>query len=355
MYGGCHVQYSSVSIPIIGNVPAKLMGLWNFGTACAGEPFSIPTITVFNAQEVRIYLGSNLIASWLPAGSSVSGTLVAPSSAGTYTYTIVAVGCGGNDTAQATLVVSGTGAVADFSAPGSACVGIPITFQRNGTNDGIASASWYFGDGSTLTDTSMSVSHTYASPGTYTVSLSVNGTCGPSSMQKTIKVYGNAPSLSGLNITQSGNTITGTVNATDADSVKWFFDAPNTTPSASGTSVSHTYAATGTYTVMVVAYNPCGTDTLMQNVTIGNTSALLSSRSGEWTLYPNPARSEVFLVNPAYTGAAQVRIFDVQGRLVETHAVQSFPARLTLHLPTGLYQVQLITERSVETLRLAVE
>jgi len=167
-------------------------------------------------------------------------------------------------------------------------------------------------------------------------------------------VYGGAPTLSGLNINTSGATITYAVSATDYDSVKWFFGDGNT---ALGLSGSHTYTASGTYTVQAIAYNPCGTDTVQQSVTI--TAASLAGRVASvegWLAYPNPAQDVVVLSHPVYQGPAEVRVFDVAGRLVRTASLAKVPGELRVGgLPAGLYSVHLRTDEGVVVLRLVVE
>ncbi|MDW8417212.1 MAG: PKD domain-containing protein [Bacteroidia bacterium] len=328
-------------------------------TTCPGGVVSI-FVSGFNGQNLKVYHGSTLIGqkpvnvSGFSNNFFVNLNIAAP--AGTTNLMIIVTGCGGNDTAYYTISAQPNGAVAGFNAPISACVGQPVTFQRTGTNANVYGVTWYFGDNTAVVyDTSANVTHVYTQPGVYTVSLGVSSACGYTSATKTIKVYSAPPSLSGLSVTASGSQISYTVIATNADSVKWLFNHPNTTPSALGTSGTYTYSSAGTYTVAAIAYNPCGTDTLTQTVTITTTSVASISQAGEWVLYPNPTRHEAFLVNSNYTGAAQIRLYDVQGRLVRSYAVPSLPARIELNVPAGLYQVQVISEYGVKTLRLAVE
>jgi flagellin-like hook-associated protein FlgL len=162
----------------------------------------------------------------------------------------VARGCGGNDTAYQTVTVQGSGTVAFFTAPASACVGSPVTFTGPSSTAGVTDINWNFGDGAFLSGMNPNSTHTYTNPGTYTVYLNITSTCGYTSYSRTIKVYGGPPSLSGLNVNVTGATITYSVSATEYDSVKWFFGDGNTALGLSGT---HTYSATGTYTVQVQA------------------------------------------------------------------------------------------------------
>ncbi|MFZ1659495.1 MAG: PKD domain-containing protein, partial [Flavobacteriales bacterium] len=88
----------------------------------------------------------------------------------------------GCSTTESFTIAAGEGAIAGFTA-GSAVENQPVTF----TNTSIASNAWTwnFGDGTTSTE--MDPMHTYAEPGTYTVTLTAeDGTCTDVSTQEII-------------------------------------------------------------------------------------------------------------------------------------------------------------------------
>ncbi len=74
------------------------------------------------------------------------------------------------------------GAIARFSAQDtSGCQGLTTTFTDLSKSDGVNNIStrvWDFGDGTTLTSNATSVQHTYASPGVYSVKLTVTDAFG---------------------------------------------------------------------------------------------------------------------------------------------------------------------------------
>jgi len=336
--------------------PAQVQNVSLFpALGCPGTNASW-SVSGASIQSVDVYLGSTWV-SGAPAGGGgayASGNLTYPSAPGSYTYMFVARGCGGNDTAYQTVTVQGSGVVASFTAPGSACVGQPVTFTGPSSSPGVTNVFWNFGDGTFLNTFTLSPTHTYTDPGTYTVFLTLNSSCGSSNYSQSIKVYGGPPLLSGLNVVASGASILYSVSATSYDSVKWFFGDGN---SALGLSGSYTYAANGTYTVRAVAYNACGTDTLQQSVTIAAASlgGRMASAEG-WVVYPNPAQEVVWLSHSTYRGPAEVRVLDVSGRLVRAASLVSVPGELRVSgLPTGLYSVHLRTVEGVAVLRLMVE
>jgi len=93
-------------------------------------------------------------------------------------------GCGGGETAATPMAGAGSSPpVADFTlAPTRGTA--PLAVQCADTSTGTISArSWSFGDGGTSTE--ISPSHSYASPGSFQVSLTVSGPGGSSTRTRT--------------------------------------------------------------------------------------------------------------------------------------------------------------------------
>lgn len=89
------------------------------------------------------------------------------------------------DSATKVATDSNSVTVDNFNDPPTAsfthtCSGLTCSFDGSSSSDdrGIASYAWDFGDGSTDTLSGVTVSHTYAGPGTYTVTLTVTDTDG---------------------------------------------------------------------------------------------------------------------------------------------------------------------------------
>jgi PKD repeat protein len=337
--------------------PPAISARLGSGSACPGSPVRIEAI--FSAitspdSIVAILWNNSRVPLNMSSPSSASTRVSAPTATGTYPIQVIAYGCAGSDTTLLTLqVFNGNTAVANFTAPVSACVGVPVTFQRTGTNNSIIFApSWYFGDGGFLQDTAMSITHTYTQPGLYTVSLSLSSLeCGNTSYERTIRVYGAPPTLSGLNVTPSGATISYSVSASDYDVIVWDFGDGNTaTGVLSGT---HTYASSGNYTVKVEAINACDATRLSQTVSVS--TSLVAKGNDGWLIYPNPASQEVFVAHPTYQGEVRVELYDVTGRLVQAEVLSAQAGRMQLRVPAGLYTLRLINREGVATMKLLVE
>jgi PKD repeat protein len=107
---------------------------------------------------------------------------------------------------------------ADFTAqPVTGPAPLLVKFNDGSTGLTIQSWSWTFGDGSTATV--QNPSHTYSSPGTYTVKLMISGYQSVQSMEKPGYVVVQAPNRTFLR--GDGNT-DGTVDISDAISVLMF-------------------------------------------------------------------------------------------------------------------------------------
>jgi PKD repeat protein len=135
----------------------------------------------------------------------------------------------------------------------------PLTVQFNDASTGsITSRSWDLGDG----DTSMAqvLSHTYTTPGTYTVILSVTGPGGSSSKTATIEVFKKGPLKASFTATPTHGSEPLIVQFTDT-SIGWITSwAWNFGDGGSSTepSPSHTYHNPGKYKAKLTVSGPGG-------------------------------------------------------------------------------------------------
>ncbi|MEQ1894383.1 MAG: PKD domain-containing protein, partial [Planctomycetota bacterium] len=141
---------------------------------------------------------------------------------GTYTVTLTITGPGGSDseTKFALIDVQPPQVTASFVAfPTEGTAPLVVQFQDT-SSGGATSWNWDFGDG--ISESSQHPSHTYSSPGTYSVGLTING--GASSAGQSILVHvaaeANVRNGSGVNplVYQSslpilGQTWTGSIDA----------------------------------------------------------------------------------------------------------------------------------------------
>ncbi len=132
-------------------------------------------------------------------------------------------------------------------------------------------STWQWGDGAT--SSGMTTSHSYAAPGTYTVTTTVRNDFGDDTETCLVTVLEpqEAPTLAGCRATPSnvdaGQEVTIDATVTDADRVTVDFGDGTT---ASALPARHAYAETGSYTVTITAENEYGTDTCTIPVTVGD-------------------------------------------------------------------------------------
>ena len=139
----------------------------------------------------------------------------------------------------------------------------PLTVQFTDTTQSPTSWSWNFGDGGT--STVRNPAHTYISPGTYTVSLSVTNAAGSDSETKidyiTVTAAETAPTSDfSANITSGSVPLK--VAFTDlsiGNPTSWLWNFGDGTTSTSQ-NPTHTYSTSGNHTVTLTVSNTTGSD-----------------------------------------------------------------------------------------------
>ncbi len=221
-----------------------------------------------------------------PDTSIVKNPLVVYSTPGTYPVTLIAINPSGRDTFTRTnYIVVNTTPSLGFN---SIANGLTVTFTN--TTTGATSYAWDFGDGGTSTETNPI--YTYATDGTYTVTLSASNACGTVTKPQTITVA-SSPSAG---FTVSNNTgcapfavqfsNTSSANAT---SYEWQFPGGNPSSSSAQNPPSISYDVPGTYTVTLTASNSAGSSTFTQSIvaTPGPSANFTSTVSGLAATFTN--------------------------------------------------------------------
>ncbi len=129
---------------------------------------------------------------------------------------------------------------------------------------------WHFGDGTT--SSSENPSHTYPSAGTYTVLLQAydSTTNCVDSITKIVNITGANSCMAGFSSTTNNLTVSFT-NTSSANTNYWFWDFGDGSNSSSQ-NPSHTYNSSGTYQVLLRAYNISGAcmDSIVKNIAVIN-------------------------------------------------------------------------------------
>jgi PKD repeat protein len=228
----------------------------------AGMALYVDGARVANTASItqgRVYqgywrLGQDSMSGWSPqpASSAFVGTI---DDVAVYGGALTATQVARHFTA-ATTTPTNQAPTARIATP--ACTNGACTFDGSTSSDPdgtVASYAWTFGDGST--GTGATPAHTYAASGTYTVTLTVTDNLGVASapaaisLPVTVPVANQAPTarISAPSCTAGACTFDGSTSS-DPDgtiaSYAWTFGDGGT---ATGSKPSHTYAASGTYTV----------------------------------------------------------------------------------------------------------
>jgi len=153
--------------------------------------------------------------------------------------------------------------VADFTVnPVSGVSPLTVTFTDTSTGGAVDAWLWSFGDG--VTSSVQSPTHTYAAPGTYTVTLTVTGPGGSDAISRPNLITAFSAVQAAFEATPRSGPVPLDVTFTNASSGDytsslWGFGDGLTSTTESP---SHTYTAPGPYTVTLSVDGPGGTDTL---------------------------------------------------------------------------------------------
>jgi PKD repeat protein len=186
---------------------------------------------------------------------------------GTYTVALkVTDSIGLTNTVTHTITVDEDPTAAFTVSSAHPPVGQVVSFDGSGSSDAdgsIASYSWTFGDGAT--GTGSNPSHSYSSPGTYTVSLTVIDSSGRRdsiSQQLTVgapptAAFSFSPPQAGPNspVSFDGSSSSDPDSGVTITAYAWNFGDGTT---GSGATTSHSYANPGTYTVTLTVTNSLG-------------------------------------------------------------------------------------------------
>ncbi len=202
-------------------------------------------------------------------GDGVMSTDVNPihvyTQGGTYTVTLIASNDCGQSIYQVDVTVAGI-PHADFSADvQEGCAPLTVTFENNSTE--ATSYEWTFDGGTPSTSTDINPVVTYFNAGTYNVYLVASNSSGEDiEVKNSYIIVKEKPTADFIAVTD-GLTVVFTNNSQNADSYHWDFGDGNESMDIDPT---HTYGASGDYTVILTAFNECGEVEKILNIGIGD-------------------------------------------------------------------------------------
>ena len=196
---------------------------------------------------------------------------------GMYTVTLTVSNSVGMDTFSAVLQV-GDAPTAVIDPLPVLGMGELVTFTHQSTGGTPLAFHWAFGDGQTSTDETPTYS--YAEAGYYTVTLTVSNSWGID-MDSTVVTVDGSPTaaLAPLWPTAVNHPITPTAHTTGQTPLVLAWDWGDGATS-DGENPSHSYAATGIYTVTLTVSNSWGVATAETAVAVGDATAIISPTEG---------------------------------------------------------------------------
>lgn len=166
--------------------------------------------------------------------------------------------------------------IADFTwSPNPVCQGVPVAFDDNSSGN-ITSRVWTFSSGTPSTSTAVNPTVTWNTPGTFNVTLTING-LGGISATTTQQITIDPLPIANFTYNISGTTVTFTNTSLYHDTSEWDFGDGNFIFEDSPV---HTYAVGGIYTLVLTVTNNCGIST--KTITI-NTAPTADFEAGPTT------------------------------------------------------------------------
>ncbi|GEM_PF-5453438 len=212
----------------------------------------------------------------------------------------------------------------------------------NGSSGDPSSFMWDFGDGNSSSIDSPS--HTYASPGSYTICLIASNFCGTDTSCAINDVFCPNPTADFTSTVNSS-----TVNFTDASTGNtisawsWDFGDGNT---STVQNPSHTYSADGDYIVCLSITDDCGSMTLCDTVTISTLSIDELTAENGFTIFPNPSSGTIAVaIKSVISDNTLFTVKDAAGRIVYAESLLQPTTYVDLStLSNGVYYVNLSTD-----------
>ena len=223
------------------------------------------------------------------------------------------------------------------------CQTVTVDFQ-NTSSLNATSFNWSFPGGNPTTSTLENPSVAYSTSGTYTAQLVVGNSLGTDMVAQTftVQIY-DLPTANFSFQPFPGGKIRFVNLSLESSDYTWDFG--DGSPQVNGVAnIEHQYAASGTYTVTLIAVSPCGVSILQQNieVVVSGTATAEPQSLGIVRLFPNPVSDWLTVdCSAATTQPVEIQIFDAGGKFVFSEAFgMAKKADVSLEgLAAGAYQV----------------
>jgi PKD repeat protein len=188
--------------------------------------------------------------------------------------------------------------------------------------------------------------------GLYSVTVTA-GACVSSSANVPV-IVNPLPNAAGAFSAASNNgVVVFTNNSQDAVAYQWNFG--DQTAYSNDNNPVHTYTADGTYTVILTAYNSCGSDADTLLVSVFGTGVRSLTHGEQLSMYPNPAHDRVVIdFTDNTTKTLRVNLVSITGEIVFTETMNNFNSKYKRsvdlsNLASGVYFVNIHTDNDTIT------
>ena len=216
----------------------------------------------------------------------------------------------------------------------------PLVVQFTNLSQGqIETFSWNFGDGGNSNQ--RNPSHTFSTPGLYTVRLRVIGPGGESNVTRQINVTSPSAPIANFTVSNNSGEAPLTVNFTNtttgnASEFTWNFGDNSDT--VNQTSPTHTFTEVGTYNVILEAKGPGGQTTSVRQVTVTNPQVPAPVAGFDMSTQTGEVPLTLQLTNTS-TGNIETYLWDFDGDNITDSILESPTTTITT---PGEYQIRLI-------------
>ncbi len=242
------------------------------------------------------------------ASIGASSGLLSGLSAGT---SLISYTLSGGCASSVVAVVSAAPTAGTITGLSNVCTGASITLS-----DVVTGGAWSSGSGGVATIGASSGIVTGISAGTTVITYTVSFSCGTASTTKiiTVSLPPNAGAITGPSVVCTGASILLTDAATTG-----VWSATNGNATISGTGVVLGVTA-GSDTINYTVTNSCSSAIASTVITINHCTLVINTNEhlqNEWSIYPNPAKTELTITAPNNIG--NVTITNLIGQKVYTH------------------------------------
>ncbi|MBI4930194.1 MAG: PKD domain-containing protein [Bacteroidetes bacterium] len=242
---------------------------------------------------------------------------------------------------------------AQFSAPGSICLGDSICFTdlSISNNGNINSWNWTFGDGNSSTQ--QNPCHNYLVAGPYTVTLIVANT-GSDTDTTVVPVTVYPTPVAGFSSTLTGNVVAFTNISAGGTSYLWNFGDGNFSNLQNPNPYS--YWTAGTYTICLTVTNTDSClDVFCQSVTITTVGINEIENFSPIIISPTISENGIFTIHNSLSVIEAVEVYNTVGEKMKRIPQSSGIKFLNLSdFPSGIYFVKILSENEEVTKKIII-